>query len=50
MKITGKLYIPYAKMGSFFVMVPLILGYCKLVDLVEKHVLFYIICGAYGYA
>uniref|UniRef100_A0A7S1N3C9 ADP,ATP carrier protein n=1 Tax=Eutreptiella gymnastica TaxID=73025 RepID=A0A7S1N3C9_9EUGL len=48
MKITGKLYIPYAKMGSFFVMVPLILGYCKLVDLVEKHVLFYVICGGYG--
>ena len=49
MKITGKLYIPYAKMCSFGVMVPLILAYCKLVDMVQKHVLFYIICGAYGY-
>jgi AAA family ATP:ADP antiporter len=48
MKITGKLYIPYAKMCSFGVMVPLILAYCKLVDMVQKHVLFYIICGAYG--
>eukprot|EP00993_Chasmostoma_nieuportense_P000320 NODE_1296_length_1560_cov_114.113050_g1224_i0.p1 GENE.NODE_1296_length_1560_cov_114.113050_g1224_i0~~NODE_1296_length_1560_cov_114.113050_g1224_i0.p1 ORF type:complete len:470 (+),score=124.59 NODE_1296_length_1560_cov_114.113050_g1224_i0:61-1470(+) len=48
MKITGKLYIPYAKMGTFFLMVPLILAYCKLVDMVEKHVLFYIICGGYS--
>eukprot|EP00667_Euglena_gracilis_P007077 EG_transcript_7140 len=48
MKITGKTYIPYAKMASFILMVPLILGYCKLVDIVEKHVLFYIICGGYG--
>lgn len=48
MKIVGKLYIPYAKMASLFVLVPLIMFYSKLVDLVEKHKLFYVICSIYG--
>ncbi len=48
MKIVGKLYIPYAKMASFFFIVPLILFYSKLVDLFEKHKLFYVICGFYA--
>lgn len=47
MKIVGKLYIPYAKMASFIVIAVLILLYSKLVDLVQKHKLIYIICGAY---
>lgn len=47
MKTVGKLYIPYAKMSSFVLLVPLILLYSKLVDMVERHKLFYIICGVY---
>lgn len=47
MKTVGKLYIPYAKMASFVILVPLILFYSKLVDLVQRHKLFYIICGIY---
>eukprot|EP00906_Rhabdomonas_costata_P035714 RCo050174 len=48
MKITGSAYIPHAKMVSFVVLVPLILAYSKLVDLVPKQVMFYVICGVYG--
>jgi len=48
MKIVGKLYIPWAKMASLFVLVPLIMLYSKLVDMVEKHKLFYVICSIYG--
>jgi len=47
MKTVGKLYIPYAKMTSFAVLIPLILIYSELVDLVQRHKLFYIICGTY---
>jgi AAA family ATP:ADP antiporter len=47
MKTVGKLFIPYAKMTSFFVLIPLILLYSELVDRVERHKLFYIICGSY---
>ena len=47
MKTVGKLYIPYAKMASFVILVPLILLYSELVDLVQRHKLFYIICGTY---
>eukprot|EP00667_Euglena_gracilis_P007740 EG_transcript_7819 len=48
MKICGKLLIPYAKMGTFGVMFPIILIYGKLVDSVNKVHLFYIVCGGYG--
>ncbi len=40
--------IPNAKIGTLFILVPLVLGYSKLVDLVEKHVLFYILCSVYA--
>lgn len=43
----GVEYIPKAKMGTILILFPLVLGYSKLVDLVEKHVLFYILCSAY---
>lgn len=48
MKIVGKLYIPYAKMASLVFIIPLILLYSKLVDLVAKHKLFYVICTFYA--
>jgi AAA family ATP:ADP antiporter len=48
LKIVGKLYIPYAKMASLVFIVPLILVYSKLVDLVAKHKLFYVICSFYA--
>ena len=47
-KIVGRLYQPYAKMASLFFIIPLILMYSKLVDLVEKQKLFYIICSLYA--
>lgn len=43
MRIVGKCYLPYAKIASVLIMIPLILIYSKLVDLVQKHRLFYII-------
>ncbi len=43
MRIVGRDYLPYAKIASVFIMIPLILIYSKFVDLVEKHKLFYII-------
>ncbi len=48
MKIVGKLYIPYAKMASLVFLVPLILLYSKLVDLVARHKLFYVLCTFYA--
>ena len=47
MKTVGKLYLPYAKMACFLFIIPLILIYSKLVDLVAKQKLFYIISGTY---
>lgn len=48
MNIVGKLYLPYAKMVSVLFLIPLILIYSKLVDIFEKHKLFYIITAGYG--
>lgn len=48
MDIVGEFSIPTAKILSFFFIATLILGYSKLVDLVEKHKLIYIICGGYA--
>ncbi|MFA6263086.1 MAG: Npt1/Npt2 family nucleotide transporter [Candidatus Babeliales bacterium] len=48
LKIVGKLYIPYAKMASVLFIIPLILVYSKLVDMVAKHKLFYVICSFYS--
>ncbi len=50
MKIVGRPYIPYAKMLSVLIIFPLVLIYSKLVDLVEKQKLFYLICGFYGFS
>jgi AAA family ATP:ADP antiporter len=48
MGIVGKLYLPYAKIGSVLFLVPLVLLYSKLVDIFEKHKLLYIITTCYG--
>lgn len=48
MKIVGKLYLPYAKMASVVFLIPLILIYSKLVDIFEKHKLFYFITTSYA--
>lgn len=47
-KIVGKLYQPSAKIASLLFIIPLILFYSKLVDLVQKQKLFYIICTIYA--
>ena len=49
MRIVGKDYLPFAKIASVFIMIPLILIYSKFVDLVEKHRLFYIIFLFYAF-
>jgi len=41
-------YQPWAKILSLCIIIPLILFYSKLVDMVEKHKLFYIICTMYS--
>ncbi len=47
-RIVGKLYIPYAKMASFIILVPILFIYAKLVDLLEKHQLFYLLCSIFA--
>ncbi len=47
-KFVGKDWLPYAKIVSFFWIIPLVLIYGKLVDLVAKQKLFYIICISYA--
>merc|ERR1712093_906159 len=44
----GVKHMPLARMLSFAVIVPLILLYAKLVDIVPRHVLIYVVCAAYG--
>lgn len=44
----GCLFQPVAKFWSPFVVLAMVLIYSKLVDLVKKHQLFYIICSFYG--
>ncbi|MFA6263085.1 MAG: Npt1/Npt2 family nucleotide transporter [Candidatus Babeliales bacterium] len=44
----GKLYLPQAKIVSFLVFIPILLGYNKLIDLFPKHQLFYAL--SIGYA
>jgi ATP:ADP antiporter, AAA family len=44
----GSLFQPLAKTWSPFVVLAIVLIYSKLVDLVKKHQLFYIICSFYG--
>lgn len=46
--IVGKNYLPFAKILSLGLIIPLVLIYAKLVDLVEKQKLFYILCGFYA--
>ncbi|NDD53488.1 hypothetical protein EBZ39_06375 [bacterium] len=48
MHFVGTFYLPSAKIASFLVMIPLTLLYGFLVDVVEKHQLFYIFCSLYG--
>jgi len=44
----GLAYQPIAKMASLCFLIPLILGYSKLVDIFQKHLLFYFIGGFYA--
>ena len=46
--LVGIEHQPKAKILSLFVIIPLVLLYSKLVDLVEKHKLFYILCTVYS--
>jgi AAA family ATP:ADP antiporter len=48
MRIVGKSYLPHAKIVSVLIMIPLILIYSKLVDIFQKHKLFYILFIFYG--
>ena len=46
--VVGLEYLPTAKMLSFIVIIPMILGYSKLVDMYPRHIIIYIICSAYA--
>jgi AAA family ATP:ADP antiporter len=48
MRTVGKLYLPYAKIASFALLVPLLLIYAKLVDRFHRYQLFYILCSFYS--
>jgi len=47
-KVVGRFYLPYVKIASFGFIIPLVLGYSKLVDMFEKQKLFYVICACYS--
>lgn len=46
--LVGLEFQPYAKMASIFVVAVVIMIYSKLVDIFQKHTLFYIICSVYA--
>jgi len=46
--IDGVEYIPQAKIASLFVVFALVIVYNKLLDMLPKHQLFYLMGGAYG--
>jgi len=46
--IVGSVYIPYAKLLSLVVVVPLVIGYGILVDLFPRQRVFYALCTIYG--
>lgn len=46
--VVGIKYLPIAKIMSFFFIIPAVFLYSKLVDLVEKQKLFYILIGIYA--
>jgi AAA family ATP:ADP antiporter len=46
--LVGYKYQPFAKIVSLFVVVGAVLLYSKLVDLLKKNVLFYLICSFFG--
>jgi AAA family ATP:ADP antiporter len=46
--IDGVEYIPQAKIASLFVVFGLVIVYNKLLDILPKHQLFYVMGGAYG--
>lgn len=43
-----QLYQPYVKIVSLVVMIFVVMGYSKLVDVLEKHKLFYLLCTVFG--
>ena len=47
MRIVGKYYLPYAKLLSFAFLIPLLMMYGKLVDLIAKHRVFYVVATIY---
>lgn len=47
-KMVGKFYQPHVKIAACLILIPLVFIYSKLVDLVEKQKLFYIISGVYA--
>lgn len=48
MTIVGPDWIPWAKMLSLVVVVPLVIIYGKLVDMFPRHRVFYALCAIYG--
>ena len=47
--LVGMKYVPWAKIGTLIVIVPIVLLVNKLVDEVEREKLFWIFCGAYAF-
>ena len=44
----GKDYLPWAKILSLCCVLPIVLGYAKLVDIIPKQKLFYFLCSFYS--
>jgi ATP:ADP antiporter, AAA family len=48
MAVVGAEFIPRAKILSLLIAFPLVLLYSRLVDIVPRHKLFYVLCSLYG--
>lgn len=48
--LVGKEFLPWTKIFSLVVLIPLLMVYERLVDRFPRHRLFYVLCGVYGLA
>jgi ATP:ADP antiporter, AAA family len=48
MRVVGADWLPYAKMVSLCVIIPLVIVYTKLVDVFPRHKIFYVLLTGYG--
>ena len=48
MCMVGKSYIPYAKLASLFILLPIVLMYSKMIELLPRHRMLYVLTSIYS--